>query len=393
LRVFEADFYTQELDFVVKYDNIIQDMNKEYSSFSDIRFKDHFVGTVPEYLPENSWIGVNDLQLVQHLSEDLNIPFPEKKVEEIGKELTLAVEEAFGREHTVILSAQMLQERAARVLDRITDREKRPQIITLDPSMVSGDISLEMTRLIDPRKGNIIGEGNRPGTPYVEEQYDNAVKVAESTGNWNALLVDDVIFSGGTVEEIVEKLGDRGINVEGIIGGVVTEKGLQRLKKSNIPVTALFIAPNSTIDIVDFRDLVPSVPLGGRAVGHVNGRNRPEPLYDKNGIAFRAPYLGQPINRAEQWASIPKEYAADISIMGWAAALALHEELNYNRGKAITFGDLQKIKLSTGYPGTPPKRMENGALNPDIAVVEVLNHKLNKAKGISSSRTIFSSNS
>ncbi|MFA7169684.1 MAG: hypothetical protein WC178_02415 [Candidatus Paceibacterota bacterium] len=179
-------------------------------------------------------------------------------------------------------------------------------VISLDRAYSSSGLNLEVSRVVD-ESGKIVGLKNRPGTPSIRDQ----VELIRQSGVQEATLVDDVIFSGSLMKQIIECLEKEGIHIHLVCAGIGIDEGVKVIENVGCEVKCV---RNYTeiIDEVCERDFYPGIPFSGRLLaGEYN---------------FSAPYVhpfGDPIG----WASIPVEYAADFSRFCLLQTISLFEKV------------------------------------------------------------------
>jgi hypothetical protein len=155
---------------------------------------------------------------------------------------------------------------------------------------------LDVTRTVDANLNNT-GLGSR----YLEIALERQIKQLSARQSGRAIaLVDDVIFEGKTILELVEKLRRRGVTVDAVYSGITIKEGQDLLEKNGVRVNSLIVYDQVTDEICE-RDFVVGTPYSGRSV--VNGK----------GVIEGAPYL-YPFGKPVEWASIPEEDALSFSL-------------------------------------------------------------------------------
>lgn len=181
-------------------------------------------------------------------------------------------------------------------------------IVSLDAAYTSIGVPLDMTRLVDA-SGQDVGFGDRRGGQ--RSLADAVTQAAADLCAKEAVLVDDVIFSGALLEALVGLFARVGIRVIGACAGIAVQDGAARLESLGCEVWAVR-RYEEVLDEVCERDFLPGAPLSGRTVaGFVN-----------TGM----PYL-RPFGRAEQWASFPPDRAAVMSKRFLIAGQKLYRSL------------------------------------------------------------------
>ncbi len=103
----------------------------------------------------------------------------------------------------------------------------------------------EITRLTDNSKDA------RPGSPTIESQLD---ELFVSIGNRKILLVDDGLFTGGSIRDAIKLLLNKGLSVEKVLAFVRDPKQAPQ-EIDGIPITAC-LEMTDLKDWVDFRDFL-----------------------------------------------------------------------------------------------------------------------------------------
>lgn len=126
-------------------------------------------------------------------------------------------------------------------------------------------------------------------------------------------LLDDVIFGGDTMLEIVDRFAAYGIKTANVIAGIAVDEGITKLNKAGIRVDAV-ITYQTVIDEICERDFVVGAPNSGRTI--VIGNK-----------IYGVPYL-LPFGKPFDWASIPKEKEQEFSLFCITQAAVLWEKID-----------------------------------------------------------------
>ncbi len=164
----------------------------------------------------------------------------------------------------------------------------------------------------------------------LSEQFTNAMKIIRTRAD--VAIADDVVFSGGTILKMAERLEAQGLNVRKVFASVAMEKSINALKERNIEVVADYIYQD-VLDEVCMRDFMVGAPGGGRNI-----------ILD-NGVYASAPYI-RPFGKIEDWASITGTAAAAHSKVCLETAADFWEQIKNRDGQSVKFGDLAKPVLS-----------------------------------------------
>ncbi|HOX60528.1 MAG TPA: hypothetical protein PLV72_00795 [Candidatus Magasanikbacteria bacterium] len=198
--------------------------------------------------------------------------------------------------------------------------------ISLERTYFAGDLSFEITRLVD--KNHVAcGWGNRTGTLPIEDQ----LRALQNSDVSEVVLVDDVIFEGKTLKFIIDLFSSIGIRVISVYAGIgIGEMKIVHQLVRNVNCVYLF---EDVIDEVCERDFFPGVPLSGRLL-----------INTDYGIPYVYPF-GNPID----WASIPLEHGRDFSKFCIHQTIKIFEEIERRSDRPIYCHDLarQIIGLKT----------------------------------------------
>lgn len=169
-------------------------------------------------------------------------------------------------------------------LDSISRRNGKP-IVSLDRVyLTKADEYLEVTRLTDPRTGQV-RVSERPGNEPIDRQIDRLRKYKQ------IVLADVGAFEGGTLLEICELLENKGINIEEIYLGFSSNEA-NNIINNNRKLTAL-----NLFDFYEWIEMRDFFGIDGRAVGIDSGMRTYIPYWEN----------------LSKWASIPKESEKTVS--------------------------------------------------------------------------------
>ncbi len=181
-------------------------------------------------------------------------------------------------------------------------------VISLDRSYTKQGLHLDCTRLTG-RDLKQLGLGSRTQVG-VDEQIRNLVPHLGDAKH--VQLVDDVIFSGEGMVDIVERLNQQGIVVDRIVVGISINNGknhiLASCRTANPSITVESVVHfDNVIDEVCERDFYPGVPLSGRLLGE-QITSGVRAVIPETGIPYLLPY-----SNPKEWATIPAEKSRDWS--------------------------------------------------------------------------------
>lgn len=159
------------------------------------------------------------------------------------------------------------------------------------------------------------------------EQLDLAARIIKQKFN-RVALIDDVVFSGGTILSVTEEFAKRGVAVAKVIASVAIEGAIPKLAEQGITVDADVVYSN-VCDEVCMRDFIVGAPEGGRNV------------ISEDGYYEAAPYI-EPFGDIQSWASIPPERCKEFSMIATRASLDIWEDIDRKNGRPILVGELAK---------------------------------------------------
>lgn len=231
-------------------------------------------------------------------------------------------------------------------MERLLVGERRP-IVSVDPVYVPSDLMLQITRCVDPDTlASLDGVHARHGFPPPDVQIDDIVARLRSQYNGaggDVVLVDDVVFSGKVVMDVIGRLAAHGVRVSRVVCGIaVIEVGesdpFRMCADLGATLDAAFTfgteGSPSVVDEICERDFFVFSPMSGRsATAEVN-------------IGF--PYIC-PFGLAEKWATL-KGFAHDVSrkLIGLNAWII--EMIEVQLGRPLVFSDLERLPVRVRHP-------------------------------------------
>lgn len=215
-------------------------------------------------------------------------------------------------------------------------------VLSLDKNYCTqATFSLDVTRLVDIGCcGEFVdaGLGKRPDAPSLTMQLD-LLKREEIK---EVVLVDDVIFSGSVIQEVIEMLAVAGIEVSFVVAGIAIEDGARRVESFGKTVKAVKRYAH-VIDEICERDFYPGVPYSGRTLkGEAN-----------IGIPYILPY-GEPT----KWASIPEKSAIDFSRFCLRQTIRLFEQIEKLSEREVICEDIER-KICLHWSGRFVDRLQD----------------------------------
>ncbi len=182
----------------------------------------------------------------------------------------------------------------------------------LEDSEVDGRI--ELTRTVDGDGDDVLVSAKRNSCPVPKLQQFSRLR------DKNIALIDDVVFSGKTLEGTIGQLHHYHTNVHAVTAAIGVKSGVDYLNKARFCVTGqpehmavhCLEEFDGVSDQVCERDFYPGVPYSGRE--HFT--------YDNASFPYVLPF-GKP----QRWASIPEKEAVQFSCLCIDNAVALFEEI------------------------------------------------------------------
>lgn len=204
-------------------------------------------------------------------------------------------------------------------LDRVYLYEDN--VIYLDCTRLEG--SNELVSRYAPREKN-----------YVETLVENISNRLKSINQKEIILVDDVVFSGGVLNKIIDLFKMNNIDVIGIVGIISSEFGYNYFNKK-LPkgLICSYLMSDNVIDQICERDFYFGIAQSGIYVR-------------ENNIIRKAPYFlpyGDPNKRA----SIPKEYEVEFSKGCIRRSIKIWEDIERISQKEVNIEELpEKIRYT-----------------------------------------------
>jgi hypothetical protein len=139
---------------------------------------------------------------------------------------------------------------------------------------------------------NDVGYVPRVGYPATKEQLSRVSQLGDEI-----LLIDDVLFSGEMMSQLVRDLEPYGVKVSAVAVGIAIQEGIDKLQAMGIDTVASRVFDDVEDEICE-RDFA-VVPGSGRRVDALNAS---------------ALYFDPTYGRPERWASIPSPYSTRFGV-------------------------------------------------------------------------------
>lgn len=213
-------------------------------------------------------------------------------------------------------------------------------------------VTLDINRMVD-QSGKSLGIGPRPGADSIDEQL-RVIKLHAQ--DRPVVIVEDGIFSGGTVQFIVDRCRQAGIEVSQVVVGFRfpgSQERIDTLMGMGVEVTWLEEF-GDLVDWVPDHDFLPMVPNCGRILG-VLPFGDPVPYYSPTRAAYSIPYL-HPFSPVEDWASIPTATKRDLAKVCLSLSQQIYTKLDLMNDHKVRIEEV----LAAPQPVTIPFRLDHG---------------------------------
>ena len=225
--------------------------------------------------------------------------------------------------------------------------------ITLDSySRLANVFPLGVSRLYDENGEHKICVGARPGYESVEKQIQNLLA---STPIREFILVDDDIWTGGTMKDIRNLLEKNGLTISGLVSGIQVVGN-----EENIEAQAVVqIEKAQAFDIADPRDFLIGSQEGGLGILFANG------------VSGRAPYF-KPFTNPTKHVGVPGELVIPFSKKLLEMNLEFYTELENITQK--------QIRIEHLWPSFVTYIKEKYHIDESSAVIPAIEHLLKNIK-------------
>lgn len=208
-------------------------------------------------------------------------------------------------------------------------RQTENSVVSMDRVYVRTNPEIQIARMVD-KSLNDCGTGPRFGAPSIQKQL---VRVKEKYSK--ILLVDDVLFSGNVMTEIISSLEKIGVATPVIVVGIAIGEGVERIQKCTSSEVLSVKYYREVIDEICERDFYPGVPLSGRLVADMK-------------TEIGSPYF-HPFGKSCNWASIPQDEEKEFSVFCLQQTIRLWKEIEKVSQKIVRCCDLERIPFGSSY--------------------------------------------
>lgn len=210
--------------------------------------------------------------------------------------------------------------------------------VTLDRVYSPEDVHLlDMTRLVchNGETWVDLGKGTRPGVKLVREQV---LEIAARVRGDGIILIDDGIWTKGTLDLVAKMFVEYGIYVRGMVVAIQILPDAQELEELTTPIWKMLEIPKAEIlDWVCERDFFPGTPFSGKAIGRIHTQTGE--LVPEYGNVAASYLLGF---GDTGWASLPEEKVVDFSIACLDLTIAIFTEIEKKNERSLTVRDLPR---------------------------------------------------
>ncbi len=191
---------------------------------------------------------------------------------------------------------------------------------------------LRLSRGVDEsmRPLGLVARDNSAESPA--RQFERLAATLKQSGSRELAILDDVIFSGGSLLQVAAELSGSGLRVRRAYAVAAIAGGAARLNENGIETVSARLYP-SVIDEICARDIVPGVYSGGRTCRMADGTIR------------SVPYLSAYGGDSERWASIPADQSAAFSEACERVARQYWREASRLNGRIIGDRELNRPLL------------------------------------------------
>lgn len=212
-------------------------------------------------------------------------------------------------------------------------------IVTLDKIYLEQD---ENTYFLDCTRIEGKGITSRMGTSIDKQIYDIATQVGDKI-----ILVDDVVFSGNVLKDIIERFRQFNVEVVKIVSCISTIDGYNYFNKSlRYGLDTLYLLSSVVLDQICERDFY--FGIAGSGV-----------LVEKNNVFYKAPYFkpfGNPCLRA----SIPEEFENYFSVSCIDRSLYLWQSIEQLKNGKVLMNELPEKIINTNSDDEVVKVLKKG---------------------------------
>lgn len=251
------------------------------------------------------------------------------------------LEKIFGKGNVEMITVEELR----KGMQKLIKKTGLPAV-SMDKVYIKTNPAIEVSRAVN-KNFKDCGIVPRFGAPPLKTQIKQVREKFKEI-----VLVDDVIFSGEAISQIVLLLERAGVKVPVVVAGIAIEKGFKNLKeKTDVEILAVRYY-KAVIDEICERDFYPGVPLCGRTLANSS---------IDIGVPYLLPFAIDPKGKShlEEWASIPKEHQEEFSKFCLEQTIQLWEEIENLSQKPVRISDLERIPIGLWQQNFNPHFLEH----------------------------------
>ena len=204
---------------------------------------------------------------------------------------------------------------------------------------------MDCTRLENSRK--LVSRKDPNEVTSVKRQIVNISQTLKLQGKLNVVLIDDVVFSGNVLKEIIKSFYENGIRVVGIRSAISTSQSYDFFnQKLNLGLKCGCLLGENVIDQICERDFYFGIAQSGISIL-------------RDGKILKSPYF-KPFGNPVQRASIPREFEILFSNGCLARSMFLWKFIEENSKKKVFIRDLPEKIVNTSENDRVLKVLEKG---------------------------------
>ena len=200
---------------------------------------------------------------------------------------------------------------------------------------------MDCTRLENSRK--LVSRKDPNEVTSVKRQIVNISQTLKLQGKLNVVLIDDVVFSGNVLKEIIKSFYENGIRVVGIRCAISTSQSYDFF---NQKLKCGCLLGENVIDQICERDFYFGIAQSGISIL-------------RDGKILKSPYF-KPFGNPVQRASIPREFEILFSNGCLARSMFLWKFIEENSKKKVFIRDLPEKIVNTSENDRVLKVLEKG---------------------------------
>lgn len=208
-----------------------------------------------------------------------------------------------------IHSFEDLEESKKKLLD------PNKKYLNFDSQSSLGGVQVGVSRKFSYKSGEQLGITSRPG---YDELHDQLSDIVAQHGTKFGIIEDD-IFTGGTLKVMIKAIQDAGAQVNSIVSGISSTRQIDDVAVD----AAIYYTPETLLELTDPRDYIFGASDGGLVVSHF-------------GRKFRVPYCSPLVDVAKRSSIDPKK-ANTFSLDILDANIKLHDCLKTSQLPARLF--------------------------------------------------------